>query len=216
MENNDLKRIKQAALSFLLLVLGMLWAPVAVILDVTVLKHGMPEHGVTEISQELMLLASTLLIYVMAFRLPEQRGFLILVAGLLLSMLLRELDYLFDMVRHGFWKYPVALVVLLSLGLAALCRRTVIPAMADATRSYPFAYILAGLAIVLFFSRIFGTGSLWNAILDSGMGASAPALVKNSVQEGLELLGYVLILYGSVLFARLHWQADKQESESYD
>lgn len=213
MANEDLKRIKQAALSFLLLVLGMLWAPVAVLLDVVVLKHGMPEHSVTEISQELFLFAAMALIYVMAIRLPEQRGFLFLVAGLLFSMLLRELDYLFDLIRHGFWKYPVTLVVVLSVCLAVIFRRSVVPAMAEATRSYPFAYILAGLAVVLFFSRVFGTGSLWGAILDAGAGTQAPALVKNSVQEGLELLGYVLILYGSVMFARLHWQTDTHQSD---
>lgn len=213
MANKDLKDIKRAALSFVLLVLGMLWAPVAVLLDVVVFKHGMPEHGVTEISQELALCVSTLLIYVMAVKLPDQRGFLLLVAGLLFSMFLRELDYLFDWISHGFWKYPVTLVFILSVSLAAIFRRTVIPAMAEATRSYPFAYILAGLAVVLFFSRVFGTGSLWNAILDVGTSTQAPALVKNSVQEGLELLGYVLILYGTVLFVRLHGQTDKQQSD---
>ena len=207
---DDIKRIKQAALMFLLLVLGMLWAPVAVLLDVVVLKHGMPEHGVTEISQELFLFTASVLMYLMAFKLKHQRGFLILVAGLLLCMFFRELDYLFDLIHHGFWKYPVTGVVLLSFSLATIFRNSVITAMADATRSFPFAYILAGLAIVLFFSRIFGTGSLWGAILDTGAGTQAPALVKNAVQEGLELLGYVLILYGAVMFARLHWQTDKQ------
>lgn len=210
---DDIKRIKQAAIMFMLLVLAMLWVPVAVLLDVVVLKHGMPEHGVTEISQETFLFISAIIMYLMAFRLNHQRGFLLLVAGLLLSMLLRELDYLFDYIQHGFWKYPVTGVILFSFVLAAIFRNSIIAAMADATRSYPFAYILAGLAVVLFFSRVFGTGSLWGAILDAGAGVQATALVKNSVQEGLELLGYVLILYGTVMFARLHWQTDKQLSD---
>lgn len=207
----DVRVIKRAALSFLVLVLGMLWAPVAVLLDVVVIGHGMPEHGVTEISQETVLLLATLLMYTMVIKLPSQRGFLLLVAGLFLSMFLRELDYLFDKISHGYWKYPVTLVVLLTFALAALFRNTVVPAMAEATRSVPFAYILAGLAIVLFFSRIFGTGSLWGAILDAGAGVNAPALVKNSVQEGLELLGYVLILYGNVLFFLQHRRSVQRE-----
>lgn len=207
----DVRVIKRAALSFLVLVLGMLWAPVAVLLDVVVIGHGMPEHGVTEISQETVLLLATLLMYTMVIKLPSQRGFLLLVAGLFLSMFLRELDYLFDKISHGYWKYPVTLVVLLTFALAALFRNTVVSAMAEATRSVPFAYILAGLAIVLFFSRIFGTGSLWGAILDAGAGVNAPALVKNSVQEGLELLGYVLILYGNVLFFLQHRRSVQRE-----
>ncbi|MCD8512245.1 MAG: hypothetical protein LRY63_01620 [Nitrincola sp.] len=126
-------------------------------------------------------------------------------------MLIRELDNIFDLIEHGFWKYPVTGVVLISFILAGIFRSTVLPAMAEASRSHPFAYILTGLAVVLFFSRVFGTGSLWAAVLDSGAGVVAPALVKNAVQEGLELLGYLIILYGSVLFARQYWQADKQD-----
>lgn len=207
----DVRVIKRAALSFLVLVLAMLWVPVAVLLDVVVIGHGMPELSVTEISQESALLVSTLLIYVLVFKLPSQRGFLLLVAGMLLSMFIRELDYLFDKIRHGFWKYPVTLVVLLTFALAAFFRKNVLPAMAEATRSVPFAYILAGLAIVLFFSRVFGTGSLWDAILHAGASVDAPALVKNVVQEGLELLGYVLILYGSVLFFLQHRRMTQRE-----
>ncbi|KGK40864.1 hypothetical protein LH51_19095 [Nitrincola sp. A-D6] len=207
----DARAIKRAALSFLILVLGMLWAPVAVLLDVEIIVHGMPELSATEISQGSALLLSTLLMYTMVIKLPSQRGFLLLVAGLFLSMFLRELDYLFDKISHGFWKYPVACVVLLTFALAALFRKSVVPAMAEATRSVPFAYILAGLAVVLFFSRVFGTGSFWEAILDAGANVEAPALVKNAVQEGLELLGYVLVLYGSVLFFLQHRQPVQSE-----
>lgn len=208
---DHLKSIKKAVILYLFLVLAMLWVPAAVYLDVVVLKHGMPEYGVTEISQEFSLLVITLLFYWMAIRLSHQRGFLFLVAGLFLSMLIRELDNIFDLIQHGFWKYPVTGVVLLSFILAGIFRSTVLPAMAEASRSHSFAYILTGLTVVLFFSRIFGTGSLWTAVLDSGAGVVAPALVKNAVQEGLELLGYLIILYGSVLFVRQHWQADKQD-----
>lgn len=207
----DVRVIKRAALSFLVLVLAMLWVPVAVLLDVVVIGHGMPELSVTEISQEMALLVSSVLMYALVLKLPAQRGFLLLVAGLLLSMFIRELDYLFDQISHGFWKFPVTLVVISTFALAALFRKTVLPAMAEATRSVPFAYILAGLAVVLFFSRVFGTGSLWGAILDAGAGVNAPALVKNSVQEGLELLGYVLILYGSVLFFLQHRRSVQHE-----
>ena len=211
MATEDIRVIKRAALSFFVLVLAMLWVPVAVLLDVEVIGHGMPELSVTEISQEAALLVSSLLMYMLVFKLPTQRGFLLLVAGMLLSMFIRELDYLFDRIRHGFWKYPVTFVVVFTFALAALFRKNVVSAMAEATRSVPFAYILAGLAVVLFFSRVFGTGSFWETILHAGAGASAPALVKNAVQEGLELIGYVLILYGSVLLFLQHRETGQRE-----
>jgi hypothetical protein len=47
---------------------------------------------------------------------------------------------------------------------------------------------------VLVFSRVFGTGSLWRAImLDEYQN-----LYKSVIQEGLELFGYLLIAYGTV------------------
>jgi hypothetical protein len=45
---------------------------------------------------------------------------------------------------------------------------------------------------------VLGTGSLWDLVLE---GDNVP-LVKNSVQESLELLGYILIFYGTLLFRR--------------
>ena len=57
-------------------------------------------------------------------------------------------------------------------------------------------YIFIGLLIIIVFSRAFGTGSLWHDI----MGDDYDTLYKNIIQEGLELFGYGLVLYGSMLF----------------
>ena len=38
--------IKYSILSFLGLVAGLLWSPLAVYLDIVVIGHGMPEQGV--------------------------------------------------------------------------------------------------------------------------------------------------------------------------
>ncbi|KAA0874617.1 hypothetical protein [Nitrincola tapanii] len=197
MQSSSWLCVRQALIRFFLLVLAMLWVPLAVFIDVEWVGHGMPERGFTEISQELLIFLSSALFVVLAVKLTEQRGLMVLVAGFFLSMFIRELDALFDYIRHGFWKYPVALVVTISLAVAAFYRQQLLPSMAAATRSAGFAYILAGIAILLVFSRVFGTSSFWTAILDSGVGVAAPALVKNVVQEGLELLAYVLIFYGA-------------------
>ncbi|WP_349237600.1 hypothetical protein, partial [Sulfitobacter sp. 15WGC] len=65
------------------------------------------------------------------------------------------------------------------------------------TRSATFVYI--GVVLLLFFSRIFGTGALWEAV----MGAAYDPQIKTTVQEGTELLAYLLIAYGAVL-SHLH------------
>lgn len=181
---------------------GTLYVPLAVYLDVVVFGHGMPEIGVTEISQAVLILASAILFMIQAVRLPDQRGLMVLVAGAFLWAWIRELDFLFDAIRSGFWKYPATLVVVAALLLAARSKKTILPSMVQASRSVPFAFIQSGLAILLFFSRVFGTRDFWAAVMANGAGVEATSLLKNSVQEGTELLGYILIFYGSVLFFR--------------
>jgi hypothetical protein len=153
---------------------------------------------VTELSQEALLLGSAVLFWLLSARRPFGRGFYTLVAGFFSCMFIREQDAFFDHISHGFWVYPAVLMTLITLLIAAFQRRTIMPAMAAATRSVPFTYILIGLAILLFFSRVMGTGSFWEMLLPE----NSVALVKNTVQEGLELLGYILMLYGTLLFKR--------------
>lgn len=75
-------------------------------------------------------------------------------------------------------------------------RGTIAKAMVVYVRKKSFAYISIGLLVVLVFSRIFGSSQLWKEL----MGVHYDWIYKTTVQEGLELLGYMLIAYGSVLF----------------
>lgn len=200
MSKEDLLSIKFAAFKFFLLVIGMLYVPVALYLDVVVIGHRVPEHGVTELSQEFFLLLSALMFTHLAVKLPEQRGFLVMVSGFFWCMFLRELDHDFDRISHGFWKYPVWATVIISLSLAAKFRDSVLAPMAAATRSVSFTYMLIGLALLLFFSRVFGTSSFWAAILEANHYDVPESLIKNVVQEGVELLAYVVILFGAAQF----------------
>jgi hypothetical protein len=190
--------VLRALFRFFVLVLAILWVPLALILDTAVFNDEVSEISVTELSQEALLLGSAVLFWLLSARRPFGRGFYTLVAGFFSCMFIREQDAFFDHISHGFWVYPAVLMTLITLLIAAFQRRTIMPAMAAATRSVPFTYILIGLAILLFFSRVMGTGSFWEMLLPE----NSVALVKNTVQEGLELLGYILMLYGTLLFKR--------------
>lgn len=192
--------IKYSILSFLGLVAGLLWSPLAVYLDIVVIGHGMPEQGVTEISQSIFIGLSAILFYKLMWTVREQRGFLVLVASLFLCMFVREQDALLDMIKPGLWQYLVAGIAGLSVLMALFWRKNLLVSMAEAAKSYPFAYVLAGIALLLFFSRVFGTGALWEAIFTHDLDRSAPRLLKNTIQEGIELAAYALILYGSLLY----------------
>ncbi|MFC6672212.1 hypothetical protein ACFQDL_20670 [Marinobacterium aestuariivivens] len=188
--------VLRALIRFFAMVLAMLWTPLALLLDTVVFDDEVAEFGAIELSQTLLLLGSTAIFWLLAARRPAGRGFYVLVAGFFSCMIIREQDALFDLIDHGFWIYPATLMALFALVLAAFQHRSILPAMASATGSVPFNYILAGLAILLFFSRVMGTGGLWDQVLPNGH----VSLVKNSVQESLELLGYIFIFYGTLLF----------------
>lgn len=190
--------VLRAMVRFFALAMAMLWVPLALTLDTGLFHDRVSETSVTELSQELLLLGSTGLFWHLSARRPFGRGFYTLVAGFFSCMFIREQDAVFDLISHGFWVYPALLVTAITLTLAAFQRKTILPAMAAATHSVPFTHIMIGLAILLFFSRVLGTGSVWELVLP----APHHSLVKNMVQEGLELLGYILIFYGTLLFRR--------------
>lgn len=197
--HSDVSTIARAFGQFILLALFMLLAPAAVYIDIVLLGDSMKEASITEYSQETLLLVSAASFFILARYNRDVRGFAILVGGFFATMLIRELDSLFDQIVHGFWVYPATAWTCFVLLLAARFRENLLPAMAAATRSHAFVFIIVGLATVLAFSRVFGTGSLWSAVLDD---PAAAGLVKNTVQEGLELLGYLLILRGTVGYCR--------------
>lgn len=114
-------------------------------------------------------------------------------------MLIRELDSFLDLIWHGFWKWPVVAVVLSSITVTCFLKDSTWSSMASLTHTTPFTFILIGLSMLLIFSRIFGTTTFWIAVLDDRNLQSAAILVKSTVQEAIELLGYILISYGSVL-----------------
>lgn len=195
----NLHTISVAFGKFFMLGAFILLAPVAVYLDSSVLGHGVREQSITEWSQETLLFASALMFFVLAWQAPAKRGFALLVGGFFGTMLIRELDSIFDAIAHGFWVYPASLWVITVIALALRYRENLLATMARAAQSRSFVYIVLGLAIVLSFSRVFGTTALWLGVLGEG---EVARLAKTAVQEGLELMGYLLIFTGSVSYLR--------------
>jgi len=191
----DISRLIQAALEFLFLAIPLTIVPFLVFIDVSVLKNGVGEISVTEFTQETLLATSAAIFFYRAWRKPEMRGFLILVAGFFTCMLIRELDVFFDYIWHGFWFWPAILTAGACIAGALFpWRNSVIRPMADFIETNAYMHILIGLLTVLVFSRIFGSGNLlWKDILGAGYSSN----FRSAIQEGIELYGYVFIAYGS-------------------
>ena len=163
-------------------------------LDVTVHKNIL-ENSFVEYGQEALLLATTTLFAMSAI--AKRLGGLWLVAGFFGCMFIRELDAYFDMIVHGAWKYfALALMVFVLFKAWRLGKENTIASLAAFMKSRAFVFIFIGLLIVLIYSRLFGMGELWKAV----MGIDFNRTVKNVVEEGSELWGYALVFWGAVKY----------------
>ncbi len=186
--------LKKLTIEIVTLIAFSLVVPFILYMDVMVLRTDIGEISLTELTQETLLLITAVIFIVGAYKRPAERGFLILTSGAFTCLLTRELDFLFDMVWHGFWLYPALLTSFLATWYALAKRETILPGLLYCVENQAHIYGIIGLIIVLVFSRIFGSGSLlWNHIL----GANSTHLLKTAVQEGLELYGYLFITYGA-------------------
>lgn len=192
-------KVLRSIADLLFLMVLVVAAPLIVFIDCRIIGHGVPECSVTETTQEALILFSAVLFWHEAWRRPQSRGFLVLVGGLFACMFIRELDFAFDVIQHGFWLYPAILTAIASMACAVLYRKTLLPSMAGYFNSRSCIYISIGLLIVIVFSRLFASGQfLWSDI----MGADYRSEYKTILQEGLELFGYMFIFFGSCLLPR--------------
>ncbi|MDC3260584.1 hypothetical protein OAU59_01620 [Winogradskyella sp.] len=193
-----MKNIFIYILELLILILLMIVPPLFVWIDFTILKTNLSEYSLTEFTQEFLILASFIILFFKTYKNRENRGFLILPVGLFLVMFIREGDYYWDKIMNGLWTILAVSTFLISVYIAYRQRQTIIPTLSTYWNTRGFGYLIVGLLIVLLFSRIFGTGDLWRAILKENY----IGYYKTAIQEGLELLGYLIIFYGVILMSR--------------
>ena len=188
--------IKFAALELLTLIGMSIFAVGAVYFDVVALKNGLTEKSLTEFSQQLLLLLSAALFFYAGKKANDARPFNVFMGSMFTTMLVRECDVYFDVIQHGSWVYPVTTLILLTLVYTFKNRAAFFNTLRSyfSTRSY--MVVLIGFILVIVFSRTFGSGNIiWKPL----MGSDYHVIYKSAMQEGLELFGYLFILYGSVL-----------------
>lgn len=162
--------------------------------DMHFFGHDIPELSMTEIMQETVLAAIVFLHFRLARLYVPMRYCNILVGGFFLSMLIRELDALFDLISHGSWVWFALITALAALIRPLMHYRETLDQLAKYTQSPWYGILLSGLLCVLIFSRLFGMQELWHAILEHGY----IRVVKNAVEEGSETFGYMLCLGASL------------------
>lgn len=174
--------------------LAVMVAVLCLHVDVNILKDGLSETSFTEVAQESILLIIVVIHLVRTRKDSAMRQCNVLIAGFFLAMLIRELDAVFDLIRHGSWVWFALLVSVASIVYAVRNPARIARQLIAYASTPSYGVMVSGLLAILIFSRLFGMSMLWHSILQEGYAR----IVKNMVEEGVELFGYILCLGASV------------------
>ncbi|QCR36459.1 hypothetical protein [Nissabacter sp. SGAir0207] len=196
--SSDLYTILRALKQFVLCAVAVALVSTLLFIDIIWLHNAVKEVSLTEIAQETLLGLSALIFFRLAQRHPQWRYGFVLLGGFLLTMLIRELDGVFDLIVHGCWVYFALLVTVLCLLGAARNMASTLSGLACFVRSRSYGIMLCALLCILLFSRLMGMHQIWENVLLDGYVRTA----KNVVEEGTELFGYTLCFIASLQFMR--------------
>lgn len=176
------------------LALSVVAAVLCLHIDVNIFRNGISEYSLTEIVQE-SILAVIIFIHLMrAINSSKMRLCNVLIAGFFTAMLIRELDAVFDLISHGSWVWFALAVSFATLLYVLRHPRQILAELAEYIENPSYGLMISGLLAILVFSRVFGMSILWQSILQEGYVRE----VKNMVEEGSELFGYMLCLCASI------------------
>jgi|SRR5690554_2489386 len=192
------KSIITSLLKYFLLAIACTYPVAMLMLDILWLNNGVGEHSFTEYSQSLLLILiiSTFGYIIMTYE--QERPLAYMAAGLFIAMLIREQNSLFNNMGAHLWETLVAITFVIAVILSRRSRAAFVPAFDRYLNSRAAQIMAIGLVILLFYSRFFGMSIIWTSLLDDGYVRT----VKNAMEEGTELLAYVLILYASQVYRK--------------
>ncbi|SHO59020.1 hypothetical protein [Vibrio quintilis] len=162
--------------------------------DILYGDHSIDEVSMTECVQQILLGITIVAFYRIKFHRPELRHSAILIAGFFTVLFIRELDFLFDEISHGFWVYPALLVTIAAVLYAVSGRQQAWFSLGSICSAPNMRLLIASLMILLVFSRLMGEASFWKLVMQDGY----VRVVKNAIEEGIELLCYAMIAISAV------------------
>ncbi len=175
--------------------------------EMRVIGGTVGENSLIEYLQMAFLSLTVILFCIDSVKVPRQRGFAMLLAGFFVVLLIRELDAFLDQIAHGFWIWPAIAISVLAIRYAVIEQKTSAQPLVDFTHHGSFGLMLAGIVALLVFSRLFGMGDLWEAVMQENY----LRVVKNLVEEGTELFAYSLILASAAWYSFALLTAEKAE-----
>ena len=154
--------------AFLFATLFLVLMMSGIYIDVNWMNDAMHETSITETLQEVMLASVAAMFFWSAHRRPNQRGALILIGGFYSCMLIRELDFVFDVVEHGSWVWFALATAAACLAMALRSPRGTLDGLVAFVTDRCWLMTVSGMLIVLVFSRLFGMHQLWQHLMLDG------------------------------------------------
>lgn len=181
-----------------LVVYGLLMVAIAQILSLdarqpVALKFS--ENTFTEWAQQTILALILGVFAISALRYPGHRGLSIALCGCAGIGLVREFNNFFkDQVFEGAWQLTALLLLGVTIWLFIPYRKHFLHNLRTIRGTFSEGMLIAGFITTFIFSRLFGRGTFWETL----MGDRYFRSVKNAAEEGVELLGYSLLLIAAI------------------
>ncbi len=157
------------------------------------------DGGLLETLQFLLVLTAGTSLLLMARREASFSVVLKILGALALFAAGRELDSIFDSFLYdyvgtkGYWLVTVPAGSYAGY-LIWRHRHTVVRDVQDFSRTRGFPFFVVGFFVISLFAQLLGQKGLWQA----AMGDDFHRLVKDIVEESIELFGYLLVFVGTI------------------
>lgn len=156
---------------------------------------GTSEYSPLETIQPLMLATCAALYAWVAGRYSLQRPVAYLFGGIAVAGIIRELDFHLDRaVADNFWQVLVTVIAALLIVYTFRYRRRFGVAILKLWPSPALTLLFAGIVIEFVFAQLIGHDPFWRTL----MGESYQRIVKLSIEEFIELIGYFLLMIGTI------------------
>ena len=156
------------------------------------------ENSFTEWTQEIFILLCSILYFILGRYDRSITGFTGMLSGMALMAFIREFNNYFHNWFRGAWQIFVLIALILTIIYVYRNRDTLVKPFYDYLKLPAFGVTMSGFVSLMVFSRLFGSGKIWRNILEVEELEGPTRWVKNAAQEGTELLGYALILIGTL------------------
>jgi hypothetical protein len=157
----------------------------------------------TEISQEFILFVLFIFYLILGKWHRPVQPVSNLVALFLLIGFIRELNFIIE-----WWFWPALLVLLTAIWLVWRDFKKLKSATQEFFAQPASAWFFAGVLITYVFSRLMGRSKFWLELYDE----SVYRMAKAATEEGLELMGDLLMLISAIEFALVFWNRKRKVS----